>query len=463
MRATLALVLPAAAALAGCSSAPVPPPSGRAPGPPYWHVEDGFLRDADGRAAILRGFNVTGEHKWAPYFDYQQPPDYARIRTDWGMSSIRFLVIWAALEPERGVYDDAYLDEVERRVRWAADAGLDVVIDMHQDIYGEGFPGGDGAPRWTCDQQHYDAFVPVSPWFLSYLDENVIACYDGFWQSDDLRGHYVEAWRRVASRLAGVPAVVGFDPMNEPFWGSYDLFAFEHDRLQPFYLDVVRAVRAEAPEWVAFLEPGSSRNIGFATGLEPFGVPHVVYSPHSYDRDAEGGSGFDEGRRDAVLLNMAALADEAKALGAALWIGEFGGRASAPGIGAYMDAEVDAATTAMAGMSYWHYGKDDGYGFLDPDGNEKPELAAELVRPAPHRIGGVPRGWSWDGAARELVFEMTSAEGDPTTTLRVPPRVYPEGAAVDCTGCTASAVVDGELEIAATRAGEVRVVLRPAL
>ena len=46
---------------------------------------------------------------------------------------------------------------------------------MHQDVYGEGF-GFDGAPRWTCDAARYAAFVPRTPWFLSTLDPNVMAC-----------------------------------------------------------------------------------------------------------------------------------------------------------------------------------------------------------------------------------------------------------------------------------------------
>lgn len=468
LRRALATVI--ASALLGCSDAPVPAPAvngAPAPAPAHWHVEGGFLRDASGRAALLRGFNVSGKHKTPPYFDFQGPQDYARIRTDWGMNAVRFLVLWAAIEPEPGVYDEDYLAEVERRLRWAGDAGLEVVIDMHQDIFGEGFAhaGGDGAPVWACDQAHYDQFVPPppgEPWFLSYLDDSVIACYDGFWQRTDLREHFVGAWRKLAARLRDVPSVVGFEPLNEPFWGSYDIFSFEQDVLRPFYLEVIAAVRGEAPEWVAFVEPSSSRNIGFATALEPLGVPHVVYAPHSYDRDAESGDGFDPSRREAVMSNMVKLADEAKALGAALWIGEYGGTADHPGIAEYMDAEVDATTSVLAGSAYWSYDKGGGYGFLDADGNEKPELAAALIRPGPDRVGGVPLAWSWDAENRELLFEMESNVGDPLTIIQVPPRIYPEGTALECSGCAASAIADGELTVETTTSGVVRVVLAPA-
>src|SRR6185436_15557855 len=98
---------------------------------------------------------------------------------------------------------------------------------------------------------------------------------------------------------------------------SYSIVSFEADKLQPFYEDVIAAVRSARPGWIAFAEPGSSRNLGIPTSLKPFKAKDVVYSPHSYDRDAESGKGFDPTHRDAVLKNTAALAAEADALGAA--------------------------------------------------------------------------------------------------------------------------------------------------
>ncbi|HEY8087138.1 MAG TPA: cellulase family glycosylhydrolase, partial [Polyangiaceae bacterium] len=115
---------------------------------PAVSVSRGFLRDGQGRALVLRGANVSGKNKEPPYFDFQGPSDFARMRPDWGMNGIRFLVLWSALEPTEGQYDAGYLDAVAERMGWARDAGLYVVLDMHQDVYGLGFAsgGGDGAP-----------------------------------------------------------------------------------------------------------------------------------------------------------------------------------------------------------------------------------------------------------------------------------------------------------------------------
>src|SRR5262249_60890090 len=146
-------------------------------------------------------------------------------------------------------------------------------------LYGEGFGGGNGGRRWTCDEARYAAFQPTTPWFLNYLDQ--------------------------------------------PFWGSHPVDRFEADTLGPFYDAVIAAVRAEAP-WLAFVEPASSRNVGYPSRLR-VASPDAVYAPHAYDAAAESGGGFDPTHPADYIANVMALADEARAMGAALWIGGAGG------------------------------------------------------------------------------------------------------------------------------------------
>jgi endoglycosylceramidase len=402
---------------------------------PGWHVRGNFLRAPDGRAAIMRGANLSGAQKSAPYLDDKQPADYSRLRADWGMNAVRFVMTWAAVEPDAGRYDDAYLDGVAARMGWAQAAGLAVVLDMHEDVYGEGF-GFDGAPRWACDAGRYAAFTPKSPWFVNTLDPNVEACVDDFYTRADLQDHFARAWRHVAERLAASPAVIGFDVLNEPEWGTYSIFDFESDRLTPMYSRVVAAVRAAAPGWVAFLEPSSSRNAGIATGLGAFGFRDVVYAPHSYDQSAEGGGGFDPAHRQMIVDNLGKLAVEARALGAGLWIGEYGGMASAPGIVDYMTAQYDAAGQVAASTMYWAYDKSDGYGLLAPDGSEKPLLIDTLVRPYPERVAGDPISYAFDAptATFTLAYRPDRSLASPTEIV-VPERRYPSGYQVDCGGC----------------------------
>jgi endoglycosylceramidase len=431
MRRALAFAL----LVAACSSSGDPSPGP----PPPWRVARGAIVDAAGRTVVLRGANVSGAHKIAPYFSSFGPADYARLQSEWGFDSMRLLVLWAGLEPRKGEYDEAYLDELAKRVGWARDAGLLVVLDMHQDLYGEGFAGGDGAPRWTCDEARYAAFKPTTPWFFGSLDPNVIACVDAFYaDGGEPRAHFVEGWRRVAQKLAPFDNVVGFDPLNEPPWGSYDILAFEEERLAPFYVEIAKAVRAEAKTWLLFAEPSASRNVGYPSHLPKLPLDGVVYAPHSYDNDAEGagGAGFDPSHRDAVLARFLDLRSEADSMGAALWIGEYGGDAASPGIGAYMDAEYDGAASVAAGATYWAYDASEGYGLLHTDGTVKAELADVIARPYPSRVAGSVRSWDYDEASRVLTIRMTPDRGiSAPTEIVVPARAYPNGAQVDCGGC----------------------------
>jgi endoglycosylceramidase len=402
----------------------------------------GQVRDAEGRAVIMRGMNVSGGNKTAPYLDFHGEADLARMRDDWGMNAIRWVMPWAAVEPAPGDHDDAYLDAVAERLDWAAAHDLLVVLDMHQDVYGEGF-GFDGAPRWTCDEAHYQAFERVEPWPLNYLDEHVIACFDGLWTDPALGASFAAAWRRVAERLGEHPAVVGFDVINEPSWGSYGIADFERERLAPFVERVIAEVRAAAPRWIAFVEPASSRNLGVPTSFEPFGVPDVVYAPHLYDSDAETGGGFDPARRQAMLDNVARMREEATRLDAALWIGEYGGLGSDPQIGAYMDAAYDGAAAAAASSIYWDYGRGGGYAPLDAEGDEVTAITDAIVRPYPARIAGDPVDWRHDetSGALTLRWRPDRAIALPTEIV-VPARLAPAGVAIDCDGCAWSIAGD---------------------
>jgi endoglycosylceramidase len=429
-----------------------------------WSVQGGFIRDTQGRAVVLRGANVSGKQKQAPWFDFHGPADFARMRSEWGMNAVRFVMQWAAIEPQKGDYDGAYLDAVAERVGWMRDADIQVVLDMHQDVYGMGFAsgGGDGAPLWACDSSNYAGFEPTNPWAIEDLEKGVTACFDAFWNGPELQAHFAEAWRRVAERLAGYENVVGFDVYNEPYWGSHPIEQFEPDLLGPFYERVVPIVRSEAPGWLAFIEPSSSRNLGGTTHLPVPTFGDFVYAPHSYDVNAEEGMAFDPSHRAALIANVAALAQEARNLGGALWIGEYGGTASDPTIEAYMTAQYDGAGAVAASSMYWDYTKG-GYGLLNADGTDAEPLLQTIVRPSPELVAGDPISWAFDAATATFTFTYRADSTiDAPTVISVPARVYPTGYSVACGGCAWSAG-PGTVTIGATGGSNpVVVTLTPA-
>jgi hypothetical protein len=135
-----------------------------------------FFRDPQGRAVILRGVNLAGSskipagtsgtHEWhgfteqvsvgnisfvgRPFPLEEADVHFARLRA-WGLTFIRFLVTWEAVEHAGpGMYDEEYLAYLHDVVAAAGRHGISVFIDPHQDVWSR-FTGGDGAPAWTLD------------------------------------------------------------------------------------------------------------------------------------------------------------------------------------------------------------------------------------------------------------------------------------------------------------------------
>ncbi|MBI3178010.1 MAG: cellulase family glycosylhydrolase, partial [Deltaproteobacteria bacterium] len=315
-------------ALAACSEA-------AAPG--VLHVAGGFIRDERGAALLLRGVSVSNAAKDpnSGFVGWHTAADFARSSA-WGFNAVRLLVFWEAIEPQPHQIDEDYLSRIDARVRWAGDAGLMVILDMHQDVYGRGF-GHNGAPEWTCAQELYDGYVQPDPWYLGYLTREVRTCFDRFWASEDLRDHYARAWEAVAGRYAHTPHVIGFDLYNEPFWGSAPADVFESQVLQPFYEELATRIERVAPGKLFFVQPTSLVQLGslYEASFAPFAMRNVVYAPHYYDAGVHDGRPYD-GDATAAADTLGAYARTARRIEAAFWLGEYGAPSGAAGAGDYL-------------------------------------------------------------------------------------------------------------------------------
>jgi len=232
------------------------------------------FKDEAGRTLMLRGVNLGGSSKvprrpdGATYrsegfFDHRQvsfvgrpfpleeaDEHFARLRR-WGLTFLRFLVTWEAIEHQGpGIYDLEYLDYLEAVIRKAGEHGMRLFIDPHQDVWSR-FTGGDGAPGWTLEAAGFDMtkFHPTGAaivhqvagdpfprmiWPTNAVKLAAATMFTLFFGGDDfapqtrldgepiqgfLQRHYIEAIRQVALRLRGLPFVVGYDTMNEPLPG----------------------------------------------------------------------------------------------------------------------------------------------------------------------------------------------------------------------------------------------------
>src|SRR5699024_7032982 len=107
-----------------------------------------WLTDSDGRVVVLHGLYEVNK---LPPFEPSATgfsADDAAFLADNGFNVVQLGIIWAAVEPEPGVFDDAYLASIAQTVQTLADHGIYTVLNMHQDLYSSAF-GGEGAPEWA--------------------------------------------------------------------------------------------------------------------------------------------------------------------------------------------------------------------------------------------------------------------------------------------------------------------------
>jgi hypothetical protein len=238
------------------------------------YIDGPWFKDDLGRTLILRGANLGGSTK-VPYkpdgatyiregfFDHRHvsfvgrpfpvseaDEHLARLRA-WGMTFLRFLITWEAVEHAGpGEYDQGYLDYLHTVIQKAGDYGINVFIDPHQDVWSR-WTGGDGAPGWTLEAVgmdlarltetgaaivhavHGDPF-PRMIWPTNYDKLGAATMFTLFFGGNDFAPHtridgvpvqeylqsaYINAVKQVALRLKDLPNVVGYDSLNEPSGG----------------------------------------------------------------------------------------------------------------------------------------------------------------------------------------------------------------------------------------------------
>jgi endoglycosylceramidase len=408
-----------------------------------------FIYDEQGRVMILHGVNVVFGAKSKPYV-VDIPKDLVtRLYADWGLNFVRYLAAWAGTEPQPGAYDHSYLDKVEERLNWFHEAGISVLLDVHQDVYSE-FTCGNGFPKWAVRTDGEPISCP-SQWFLGYFEPGVKRCFDNFWNyggaNTDLQEHYIEMWGALAARFKDHPAVLAYDIINEPHPGSdFDAMealgmespespspGFDRNKLQPFYKRVISKIRESDPDtWIAFEPrygaPGNGSPSYMPRIEDPRnGPPRLLYAPHLYSVPMESSQNYDPAA-DKCIPNWEKnrIAETAK-LGTPLIAGEWGVGPGWVNSHLFMSQVVEMADRLMAGWAYWALDPG-GWSWLNSDGTER-STANIIVRAYPQRIAGIPKSYSFDPATLvfRLEFESDPAITAPTEIYIPAKRFYPRG------------------------------------
>jgi endoglycosylceramidase len=405
-----------------------------------------FITDEQGRALILHGINVSSSTKDDPLrMPWVEQADVTRLADDFGFNFARFLLQWDALEPAPGVYDEDYLDRVAQRMAWFAEAGIHVVLDMHQDVYGKfdsegrGPIGYDGAPGWAFVADGGTFARDPGFWFLDYFDDAVMNAWDNFWDYDahpELQDHYAAAWAHVAARFRDDPTVLGYDLMNEP-WPGRDFYAkqaeFDAGKYRAFLERCIAAIRAvDADGWIFFEPRAAGPNAGQPSYIGVLddpraGEPRLAYFPHYYSLGPDTAGVYDPATDTSIEDWTASRKVEIDAQVAPMLIGEWGTGRNVVNWRIYLEEVARMADHATSGWAYWEYGLG-GWGPVDAQRQET-ETAEVLVRAYPQRVAGTPRFIDFDPATRVLRLEFDEKAGvTGATELYVPAaRHYPEG------------------------------------
>jgi endoglycosylceramidase len=277
----------------------------------------GRIVDARGRQVLLRGVNVNAlaEYWQGSPFPTTFPiarKDPERIAAV-GWNTVRLLVSWSRVEPQPGVYDEAYLAQVSATVKRFERVGVYTIVDFHQDAWGatlaapdgqicppESQPalGWDGAPGWAT----IDNGLPrCAAGGVREANPAVQRAWQAFFADEQgIQSRYVAMLAYVAARFRARAAVAGYDLMNEP-----NAFGPAAERqLSDFYARAVAAIRDAGSRQLVLFEPSA---LFSATGRgAPPDFPHddnVVYAPHVYTGGFDGGpitrDAFQEARDEA--------------------------------------------------------------------------------------------------------------------------------------------------------------------
>ncbi len=376
-----------------------------------------MLRDAHGRALILRGVNARVDGVFDVNFTDGRAPrevvppldatDAAAMKAA-GFTLLRLPVNWSAIEPMPGMFDATYFDKIAAVVDTMRGSGVYVLIDLHEDGYSKELCE-DGAPLWAIDPQ--PTMLVGGPGPLDgatdcHSSGAALQAFGNFFTDQMmLQESYTTMAGMLAARFVGDTQVLGYEIMNEPIATDAEVDAFNSK--------VGAALRAADPGHLILFEPSATRNFTDSAEISntPYSVTGGVYSVHVYTDVFGSGPGLTDGSYVENLFNSVSGARiEAQAWKTPLVITEFGIGADNAVAGAWLGHFLDDADSALASWTLWLW-KEESQGFwglftLNSDGSwsPRPAMFASVSRPYAQAIGGDPTGMTWDGTTLTVKF-----------------------------------------------------------
>jgi endoglycosylceramidase len=475
---------PASSAVPSAMSSPAVVPAA-----PIGHAGR-WITDASGRVLLVSGVNMVS--KLAPYTpaaDGFNDADGAFLAAN-GFDAVRVGVLWEAVEPRPGVFNDSYLASIESTVKMLGSHGVLALLDFHQDMYNEQFQG-EGEPAWAVD----DNGLPASPQAgfpgNYFVQPALQRAYDNFWANAAVDGEGLQDWyagavKHVAAYFNGNPSVLGYDLFNEPFPGTGLATCLtpgvgcpsRDAALTAFYKKLTTQVRAVNSTAMLFGEPWVTFDFGYPSALGSTGDPRAGVSFHDYCPFNSVSTKLNTACppfNGTVFSNADAISSRT---GDAQLLTEFGAT-NDPGV---LRNVVADAEQAKVGWMMWAF-----CGCGDPTGSPAVEglvnnpaaapagsnvntaMLDALAVPHPEIVAGTPGSYGYDASTSVFTLTYSTERADGTgafpagsqTSIALPPVQYPRGYSAVVSG--ARVVSSGDvLDIASCPgAASVRVTVKP--
>jgi len=255
--------------------------------------------------------------------------------------------------------------------------------------------------------------------WINYSQRAVLAAFDHFWKDQDLRVHYANSLAEVARRFANHPAVIGFDLMNEPFYGTTLPYIFETQYLHPFHGQCRDAIRAVAPDATIFFEPPAFPTAsGLPSLLPKFNDSNAVYAPHYYDPLVHEGFAYQGYKQliDFIIRNKAIAAERH---GVPIMLGEFGVAPETNSWDLYLKHLLAACDKYGVSWTAWSYDRGGGFSVLEVNGDERQNLQ-HMVRAYPQAVAGFIERWSFDRQTARFNLSFANSTATGATEIFIP-------------------------------------------
>lgn len=294
-----------------------------------WSVgSDNSIRDSYGRTRLFHGVNIV--YKSAPYIpkiqlgsDNKKHLSFtdkdAKLLQKLGLNLVRLSVFWSGVEPLEGKYDMEYVQKAKDLVNLMGQYGIYVIIEQHQDKWGEMFCG-EGFPYWATKNEGFLGLQSLAfPWPAKgifstafelkaqpdihkgiYADfkvptpeqcdedfEPLVAYasarnYGRLYNNEDgLQDKFIAFWQLLATTFKDYSNVIGYELMNEPAFSSNILTLIpgilEVTKLQPMYDRIGDAILAIVPDTLIFFEPATWSDEYPVLQFGPLKIPEEIF------------------------------------------------------------------------------------------------------------------------------------------------------------------------------------------